>query len=155
IEIVARQVYTLLTSPKQWSGTDVPSDQRNLGLPAEKAQTGTQQNQSLAGPAAATRLSQMGLAPVEAQPAEKQMLIVADGTLQYIPFGALPRTQSQSSNPNSQGAKKDYHPLIFDHEIVLLPSASTLKVLRQEVKGRRPAERTVAVLADPVFESSD
>jgi len=150
IEAVARQVYTLLTSPTQWSGS-----QRNFGLSDQKPETGTQQSQSLAGPEAATRLSQMVLAPVEAQLAEKRLLIVADGTLQYIPFGALPRTQSQSSNPNPQGTKKDYHPLILDHEIVILPSASTLTVLRQEVKGRKPAEKTVAVLADPVFESSD
>jgi len=164
IETAARQVYSLLTKPTPWSGIEVPSeltagaksasdrDQRNLGLP-DKTQTATQQSQD--GPEAAARLSQMILAPVAAQLAEKRLLIVADGTLQYIPFGALPRTQSQSSNPSPQGAKKDYQPLIFDHEIVILPSASTLTVLRQEVKGRRPAERTVAVLADPVFESGD
>jgi CHAT domain-containing protein len=45
--------------------------------------------------------------------------------------------------------------LIFDHEIVPLPSASTLTILREEVKERKPAEKTVAVLADPVFNSSD
>ena len=167
IETVARQVYALLTSPKQWSGTEVLSEQqpgaksanessqRNLGLSGEKTPTGSQQSQSLAGPEAAARLSQMVLAPVESQLAEKRLLIVADGALQYIPFGALSRAPSQSSNPNRQGVKKDYHPLIFDHEIVSLPSASTLTVLRQEVKGRRPAERTVVVLADPVFETSD
>jgi CHAT domain-containing protein len=166
IETVARQVYTLLTSPKQWSGPEELSEQqtgaksanessqRNLGLAGEKTETGSQQSQSLAGPEAAARLSQLVLAPVEAQLAEKRLLIVADGALQYIPFGALPRTQSQSK-ANPQGAKKDYHPLIFDHEVVILPSASTLTVLRQEVKGRRPAERTVAVLADPVFETND
>ena len=152
IEIVARQVYTLLTGPKEWSGTEV-SNQRNLGLPGEKTQTGTQPSQSSAGPEAATRLSQMVLAPVEAQLAEKRLLIVADGTLQYIPFGILPRTQSSNSAP--PGAKKNYQPLIYDHEIVVLPSASTLTVLRQEAKERKPAERTVAVIADPVFESSD
>jgi CHAT domain-containing protein len=154
IETVARQVYTLLTSPKQWSGTK-ESNQRNIGLPGEKTQTGTQQSQSLAGPEAATRLSQMILAPVDARLADKRLLIVADGALQYIPFGALPRTQSQSSNPNPQGAKKNYQPLMFDHEIVILPSASTLTVLRQEMKERKPAERTIAVLADPVFDSND
>ena len=155
IETVARQVYTLLTSPTQWSGPENESNQRNLGLPGEKPQTGTQPGQNSAGPEAAARLSRMVLAPVEAQLAEKRLLVVADGTLQYIPFGALPSTQSQSPNLNPQGAKKNYHPLVVDHEIVILPSASTLTVLRQEVKERKPAEKTVAVLADPVFESSD
>lgn len=153
IESVARQVYTLLTSPKQWSGTEVLSEQRNLGLASEKTQTGTQPSQSLTGPEAANRLSQMVLAPVEAQLAEKRLLIVADGTLQYIPFGILTRTQS--SNSTAPRAKKNYQPLILDHEIVVLPSASTLTVLRQEAKERKPAEKTIAVLADPVFESSD
>jgi CHAT domain-containing protein len=152
IETVARQVYTLLTNPKQWSGTN---DQRGVGIAGEKTQTGAQQSQSLTGLEAATRLSQMILAPVDAQLSDKRLLIVADGALQYIPFGALPITQGQSSNPKPQGAKKNYQPLIFDHEIVTLPSASTLTVLRQEMKERRPAEKTIAVLADPVFESND
>jgi CHAT domain-containing protein len=151
IETVARQVYTLLTSPTQWSGTANDSNQRNLGLPGEKNQTGTQPSQ--AGPEAATRLSEMILASVESQLGDKRLLIVADGTLQYIPFGVLPRTQSANSTPS--GAKKNYQPLISDHEIVSLPSASTLNVLRQEVKERKTAEKTIAVLADPVFESND
>jgi CHAT domain-containing protein len=45
--------------------------------------------------------------------------------------------------------------LVIDHEIISLPSASTLAVLRNEVKNRRPAEKTVTVFADPVFERSD
>ena len=153
IETVARQVYALLTNPHQWSANPSDGRQRNLGLPADKTETATQPSQSLTGPEAASRLSQMVLAPVEAQLAEKRLLIVADGSLQYIPFGALPRTQSPSSAAPS--AQKTYQPLILDHEIVSLPSASTLTVLRQEVNERKPAEKTVAVLADPVFESSD
>ena len=36
-----------------------------------------------------------------------------------------------------------------------LPSASTLAVLRRELAGRKPAARTLAVLADPVFSKDD
>lgn len=36
-----------------------------------------------------------------------------------------------------------------------LPSASVLAVLRKELAGRRPASKTVAVLADPVFTLDD
>ncbi len=36
-----------------------------------------------------------------------------------------------------------------------LPSASTLAVLRRELSGRTPAAKTVAVLADPVFDKDD
>jgi CHAT domain-containing protein len=38
---------------------------------------------------------------------------------------------------------------------VNLPSASTLAVLRQDLRGRRPAAKTLAVLADPVFRRED
>src|SRR5262249_50566061 len=46
-------------------------------------------------------------------------------------------------------------PLIVHHEIVGLPSASVLAVLRQAAMGRKLAPRTVAVLADPVFDRQD
>jgi CHAT domain-containing protein len=36
-----------------------------------------------------------------------------------------------------------------------LPSASTIAVLRNEVKGRKPAPKALAVLADPVFGRND
>jgi tetratricopeptide (TPR) repeat protein len=46
-------------------------------------------------------------------------------------------------------------PLIVNHEIVNLPSASTLAVLRRETAGRKPAPKTIALLADPIFEKND
>ncbi len=45
--------------------------------------------------------------------------------------------------------------MVVEHEILNLPSASVLAVLRQEMKGRQPPTGAVAVLADPVFESDD
>src|SRR5262245_32056654 len=44
---------------------------------------------------------------------------------------------------------------MLEHEIVHLPSASTLAVLRRELASRLPAPKTAAVLADPVFEPTD
>nr|MBA2733881.1 CHAT domain-containing protein [Acidobacteriota bacterium] len=95
-------------------------------------------------------LSKMLLAPVAAQLGTKRLLIVADGALQYLPFAALPA-------PSTQAAEKDNdpRPLIIDHEIVSLPSASVLAVLRRELAERKPAQKMVAVLADPVFDSGD
>src|SRR5262249_1431941 len=49
----------------------------------------------------------------------------------------------------------DYRPLIVDHEVISLPSASVLPVLRRETAGREPAAKTIAVLADPVFQTDD
>ncbi len=43
----------------------------------------------------------------------------------------------------------------MDHEIVNLPSASALVLIRREAAGRRTAPKTLAVLADPVFEAGD
>jgi CHAT domain-containing protein len=87
----------------------------------------------------------MLLGPVADRLDKKRLLIVADGALQYIPFGALPPPQ------------KDYksHALIIDYEIVNLPSASSLAMLRREFAGRQPAAGMVAILADPVLQSDD
>lgn len=46
-------------------------------------------------------------------------------------------------------------PLIVEHEIVNLPSASALAVLRRELTGRAAAPKAAVVLADPVFEPTD
>jgi CHAT domain-containing protein len=111
---------------------------------------------------AAARLSQMLLAPVAAQLEKKRLLIVGDGALQYIPFAALPAPVSVAVGQGSvAGVVKNRplstnnRPLIVDHEIVILPSASVLAVLRQETVGRKPAAKVLAVLADPVFNSDD
>lgn len=98
--------------------------------------------------AAALALSQIALTPVAPQLKDKRLVIVSDGALQYIPFAALPE-------PTDPAAQAQPTPLIVNHEIVSLPSASTLAVLRREVRGRRAALKTVAVLADPVFQSDD
>jgi CHAT domain-containing protein len=45
--------------------------------------------------------------------------------------------------------------LIAGHEIISLPSASALWVLRRETAGRKTADKSVAVFADPVFDSGD
>ncbi|WP_019487069.1 MULTISPECIES: CHAT domain-containing protein [Kamptonema] len=93
-------------------------------------------------------LSQILLKPVAKQLENKRLAIVADGRLQTIPFSALviPR-ESQTQNT--------FVPLMMQHEIVNLPSASTLAVLRNQVRGRQLAPKTIAVLADPVFGKND
>ena len=49
----------------------------------------------------------------------------------------------------------DSRPLIVKHEIVTAPSASVIALLRQETGNRKPATKTLAVLADPVFSNDD
>ncbi|MBD2561180.1 MULTISPECIES: CHAT domain-containing protein [Nostoc] len=92
-------------------------------------------------------LSQQLLAPVAQQLEKKRLVVVSDGALQYVPFSALTR-------PNSKGSSS-YEPLLLNHEIITLPSASTVAILRHEHKERKSAAKTLVVLADPIFSSDD
>lgn len=132
IEESARRVYDILNARNRWVKGET-TGQRRARLARADAQYA----------AAAGELSRKILAPVAKQLGNKRLLIVGDGVLNYIPFAAL---------PDPAGTKA---PLVVRHEIVSLPSASTLAVLRGEIRGRRPAAKTVAVLADPVFEEDD
>lgn len=93
----------------------------------------------------ARTLSRMLLGPVKDQLGDKRLAIVAEGALQYLPFAALPSPRGGASAI----------PLIATHEVVSLPSATTLAVLRREASGRNVSGLRVAVLADPVFDSRD
>ena len=88
-------------------------------------------------------LSRMLLGPVGSELENKRLLIVAEGVLQYVPFSALDDPEEAAT------------PLILKHEIVTLPSASVLGVLRRETKGHQPAPKSIAVFADPVFDEHD
>lgn len=105
----------------------------------------------------AAALSQMLLAPAQALLPSKRLLIVPSTTLSYVPFAALPGVGSQlavagkKTIPNRQPTPDNRHPLIVNHEIIILPSASTLGVLRRASSGRADAPKTLAIFADPVF----
>jgi CHAT domain-containing protein len=88
-------------------------------------------------------LSQLLLGPDADKIGNKRLLIVGDGVLHYLPFGALP-------SPSARGAH-----LIEEHEIVYLPSASVLSILRSETANRKPGPLSVAVIANPVFTADD
>jgi hypothetical protein len=107
----------------------------------------------------AAALSQLVLGPAAEQLGTKRLLIVADGALEYLPFGALPMPKSQGGEKEdgkTAGKSPDHSvPLIIEHEIVNLPSASTLAILRRETSDRPAPAKMVAVLADPVFTADD
>lgn len=102
---------------------------------------------------AVSRLSQMVIDPVASLLGEKRILVVADGALQLIPFAVL-QVPVKSQVENS-AAVKTPRLLIEEHEIINLPSATVLGVQRREFHGRKTAPYAVAVLANPVFNSSD
>jgi CHAT domain-containing protein len=79
----------------------------------------------------------------------KRLLIVGEGVLQYLPFAALPEPSADAA-----GAAQPV-PLVVNHEIIMAPSASVVVVLRKETADRKPAEKALAVLADPVFSADD
>jgi CHAT domain-containing protein len=96
------------------------------------------------------QLSQILLGPVAQTIEGKTILVVADGALQYLPFAALPEpTEANSQNPSEPT------PLIVDHEVVNLPSASILATIRQAVRVGSNEEKLIAILADPVFSPND
>jgi CHAT domain-containing protein/Tfp pilus assembly protein PilF len=130
IQKVAQAVYQSLTAR---------SVGRSLETPAQR-QTRIAQSDSEFREAAA-ELSRMVLAAAAADFGNKRLVVVADDALQYVPFAAL----SVSAN----------RPLIVDHEVISLPSASSFAVQRQNLSNRKPAPKAVAVIADPVFSSSD
>jgi CHAT domain-containing protein len=130
VEQAARRFYGLLTERGRYV-TGETLDQRQRRLDQAEAEYSK----------AAAELGRMLLAPMASELQRKRLVIVGEGVLQYVPFAAL---------PGADGA-----PLIVRHEIVNLPSASVLAVLRNETAQRKRASRNVAVLADPVFSASD
>jgi CHAT domain-containing protein len=143
IETAAMRFYASLTTPNQ--------QQRNVNQKRGLQIGGSDGRQ----PADATAsLSEILLAPVASQLGNKRLVIVADGALMYVPFSALSLPRVGRNRKTIKWAA-GYRPLMVDHEVVNLPSASTLAILRQETAGRKMALKTVAVLADPVFDGDD
>ena len=73
------------------------------------------------------------------------VLIVSDGILHLLPFSALPDPRTIASD--TQVAD----PLIVEHELTDLPSASTLALLRRNWHQDSGWPRTARVFADPIF----
>lgn len=99
----------------------------------------------------ASELGRILLGPLASRIEGKRLVIVADGALRYIPFELL-TVNAPANGQVPQGASAS-SPLITKHEVVYLPSASTLTLLRSTP--RRKESGTVAVLADPVFDAND
>jgi CHAT domain-containing protein/Tfp pilus assembly protein PilF len=141
IEAAARRVRELLTAPQPQPGDTEAEYQARVKEAEDSYWT------------KAAELSRMLLGPVASELGRKRLAIVADGALQYVPFAALPSPYPGNDGGRNSGAEPQ--PLFVEHEIVSLPSASTLATLRRETAGRKPAEKSLAVLADPVFTDDD
>lgn len=71
----------------------------------------------------------------------RRLLVTPDGRLHMIPFSML--------------LVSGRRPLLLDHVVSVLPSASFLVGLRSRVESRRLAPKQLAAVADPVFERDD
>lgn len=130
IQKVAQQVYKSLTARSIFKSLETPAQRKSR---IDQADSEFQQ--------AASELSRMILAPAAGEFGNRRLIVVADGALQYVPFAALSLAKQR--------------PLILDHEVISLPSASAFAVQRQNLANREPAPKTLAVIADPVFSTND
>lgn len=133
IEAIARPVHTLMT-------------ERNAAPPGEDAASRRERiaKADAEWPARAAELSSLLFAPAGERLGAARIAIVADGALQYVPFPALPRPGGEARTP-----------LVLDSEIVVLPSASSLALLRGARTTRSTSGTAIAVFADPVFRGDD
>jgi CHAT domain-containing protein len=137
IEDRARRVYRLLASRNRVVEGESSDEYKDV-----QAKDKLEYERELA------ELSQILLGPIINQIEGKRLLVVTEGALQYIPFGALPIPANAKEKPAA--------PLVAEHEIVNLPSASVLAVLRWQHQTRKDKPtKDVAVLADPVFDEGD
>jgi CHAT domain-containing protein len=152
-----KRSYVWVVSPSEIKGVDLPSRDRIEPIAQRLTEALTAANREVKSETAPMRrarmnqaekdyaeavatLSQLVIDPIASQLGQKRLVVVADGALQLVPFGAL----------RAGGAQ-----LIAEHEIITLPSASVLAQQRLELADRKPAPRAIAVLADPVFDAED
>lgn len=132
VEEAARRYYELVTARITVPNEDLPIETEKKKIALADAET----------PQAAQSLAKIILGPAEKSlTGRRTLLVVADGALQYVPFAALPLASGE--------------PLASRFEVVSLPSASVLAVLRRDTQGRAKPPKTLAVLADPVFQPND
>ncbi|NEO90819.1 MAG: tetratricopeptide repeat protein [Moorea sp. SIO3G5] len=133
--------YLWVVTKEEMSSYELPS-QKDIEKRAKNLIKFTTQGNPKAFTQAITPLSKAILHPVKDKLTKKRIVVVADGVLQYIPFAALSVSENQQ-------------PLITNYDIINLPSSSSLAIIRHQTKARKPAPKTLAVLADPVFSIND
>lgn len=140
IETLAKQVYELLIERNRKPEGETPIQKKSRLESAEEQLKTT-----------SSRLSEILLAP-SAQLGNKRLVIIADGTLQFIPFAALLSPKSAQTN---SALSTQHSALSLANEIINLPSIAVLAQLRRDKNNLSVANRTIAVFADPVFEKDD
>jgi CHAT domain-containing protein len=96
--------------------------------------------------AAANALYKVVVEPAASDITGKRVLVVADGSLNYVPFEGL-----VSSTGGADYSSLPY--LVKSNEFVYGPSASVIALVRQQ--GAKASPREILLVADPVFSSED
>lgn len=130
IESLARDFYQSLTERNRAPKGETPAQRQSRLQTADRSVESTGQ-----------RLSAMLLDQAGPSIANKRLLIVADGALQYVPFNVLVNVVAPRDKPST-------------NEVMSLPSIAVLAQLRI-MDGRTVPEKSIAIFADPVFESDD
>ncbi len=138
IDSAARRVYQSLTArnitPKDESAARRRKRLQDLDKQLDKA---------------LSDLSELILSPLLPYLKKPRLTFVSDGVLQYIPLAALPV-------PNAEkGLHRIYDPLINHFQVLIVPSASALPLMRQEKLSAGCPEKLIAMFADPVFSAQD
>jgi CHAT domain-containing protein len=141
IEKAAHRYYELATAELPRPG-ETPAETRSRAEQSKKQITDE-----------AAFMGKLLLGPVADTLGTKRLLIVPDGALQHIPFQSLTMPAGNSTNANTSAGEQ--RALVLDHEIIYEPSASTLALVLGENANRKPANGSVAVVADPVFNVTD
>jgi CHAT domain-containing protein/tetratricopeptide (TPR) repeat protein len=98
--------------------------------------------------AASNGLYQSVLQPAAANVGERRLIVVADGSLNFVPFGALVTAPGGTDYPALPF-------LIKTNEVVNAPSASVLALIMSNQAANRAQNRAMLIVADPVFTTND
>ena len=121
-------------------GIDVLEADRGLGIATSAPEDAT------AFIAAANALYKVVIEPASSTFADKRLMIVADGALNYVPFEVL----LKSPDP---GDFSSLGYLVKTNEIVYSPSASVVGAIKQQ--RTKAMGKSMLIVADPVFNSND
>ncbi|HEY0324340.1 MAG TPA: CHAT domain-containing tetratricopeptide repeat protein [Pyrinomonadaceae bacterium] len=125
-------------------GADVASSQQTRGLGISSAPVDSAAVTAFAN--ASNALYKTAVEPAAKDIGDKRILVVADGSLNYVPFEAL-----VSASGGSDYSMLPY--LIKTNEIVYSPSASVIGVIRKQ--SAKPTGKSMLLIADPVYNSAD
>lgn len=130
IEATSRNLWELLTARNSRpAGEGLEARQRRIARADRAAHT------------ASVALGEMLLATLGEHLGNRRLVVATDGMLAYVPFSVL-------HNPVTG------RPLIDDHEIVSVPSASALAAMREKTPRATEALAPVVVVAHPTFGST-